>query len=86
MLKIPSHFSSEDWERLPPPKGRLCGLSRTTLFELVEQGEIKSAVIRKPGAQKGIRLIFMPSLAAYLETCVEEPKVKSLAKSSKIFG
>ena len=73
-VKIPQHFSTVDWVRMPKPKERLCGLSRTTLGELIESGDLKSAVIRKPGSQKGIRLIYLPSLAAYLETCVEEPK------------
>ncbi len=71
---IPKQFSGDAWARMPRPKERLWGLSRTTLLELVELGEIKSAVIRKPGSQKGIRLIYMPSLNSYLMTCVEEPK------------
>jgi hypothetical protein len=44
------------------------------LLELWEAGHIECAVIRKPGSRKGIRLIFLPSLLAYLETCIEKPK------------
>jgi hypothetical protein len=73
---IPQHLSTEEWVRLPKPGERYEGLSRTTILELHEQGDIKIAAIRKPGSQKAIRLVNVPSLKAYLETCVEEPVVK----------
>jgi len=68
MLKvdIPPHLQGEDWVRMPKPKHRLCGLSRTTLLELNEAGLIRTAAISKPGAIKGIRLVYMPSLLSYL--------------------
>jgi hypothetical protein len=68
MLKteIPSHLEGEPWRRMPKPKERLSGLSRTTLLELSEAGLIRTVAIRKPGAIKGIRLVYMPSLLAYL--------------------
>jgi hypothetical protein len=34
---------------------------------LAYEGQIRSALIRKPGAARGIRLIFTPSLEAFLE-------------------
>jgi len=67
----PTMTTDEDWVRMPKPKERLKGLSRTTLLELVGQGHVKSAVIRKGQSRKGIRLIYLPSLLAYLETCVQ---------------
>jgi hypothetical protein len=60
---------------MPIPKGRLCGLSRTTLLELNRLGYIKMAVIRKPGAVKGIRLIYLPSLYAYLDDLAKAEKL-----------
>ena len=66
---MPDHV--EDWVRMPKPRERLRGLSRTTLLELANAGHIKSAVIRKGQSRKGIRLIYLPSLLAYLETCVQ---------------
>ncbi len=68
---------------MPKPRERLWGLSRTTLLELIQLGEIKSALIRKPGSMKGIRLVYMPSLSTYLAGCVEEPKSKPLGARSK---
>jgi hypothetical protein len=73
-VELPPHFQGDLWGRMPKPKERLQGLSRTTLSELSEAGLIQSLVIRKPGAVKGIRLIFLPSLFAYLESL--KPEVK----------
>jgi hypothetical protein len=66
-VEIPQGLQMEQWVRMPKPKGRLLGLSRTTLLELAERQEIKIANIRKPGSVKGIRLIWMPSLCEFLE-------------------
>lgn len=57
----------EKWCRLPKPKARFNGLSRTTLLEACERGDVRSCVIKKRGAIRGIRLIFLPSLFEYLE-------------------
>ena len=67
-VKLPEHFEGDLWARLPKPKERLQGLSRTTLLEIIQRGLIHSVVIRKPGSQKGIRLINMASLLGYLES------------------
>jgi hypothetical protein len=75
---IPSQYVGEDWVRMPKPRERLWGLSRTTLLELIQLGEIKSALIRKPGSLKGVRLIYIPSLSTYLRACIEDPKPKPL--------
>jgi hypothetical protein len=74
-VEIPRDLQNEQWVRMPKPKGRLLGLSRTTLLELAERREIKIANIRKPGSLKGIRLVWMPSLREFLER----------ASSTKVF-
>jgi hypothetical protein len=71
-VSIPEHLRGVEWQRLPKPKERLYGMSRTTLFELIESGKIRSVVIRKPGAIRGIRLLFMPSLTQYLDSLSEK--------------
>ena len=68
--------SKPEWLRLPAP-GRRCpytGLSRSTLNELTIPGPandgrppVKSVVLRKRGALRGIRLISYDSLMAHLE-------------------
>jgi hypothetical protein len=65
-----------EWLRLPAP-GRRCpytGLSRSTLNELTIAGPandgrppVKSVVLKKRGAVRGIRLISYDSLMAHLE-------------------
>lgn len=64
-----------EWVRLPSPKGRCpyTGLSRSTLCELSVPCEansgvppVKSVVLRKRGAVRGIRLLSYDSLMTYL--------------------
>ena len=71
-VDIPSHLQGEQWARMPKPKQRLCGLSRTTILELSAAGLIRTVAIRKPGAVKGIRLVYMPSLLEYLDSLTPE--------------
>lgn len=69
-----------EWLRLPAPGARcgFTGLSRSTLNELVIPGPandgcppVKSVVIRKRGALRGIRLINYDSLMGYLSGLTE---------------
>ena len=64
-----------EWLRLPAPgsRCRFTGLSRSTLNELTIPGPandghppVKSVVLRKRGAMRGIRLISYDSLMGYL--------------------
>ncbi len=64
-----------EWLRLPAPgaRCRFTGLSRSTLNELTIPGPtndglppVKSVVLRKRGALRGIRLISYDSLMQYL--------------------
>ena len=66
-----------EWLRLPMPGGRcrFTGLSRSTLNELTIAGPandgvppVRSVVLRKRGALRGIRLISYDSLMGYLAT------------------
>lgn len=80
-LPLPAAAISEttkpEWVRLPAPGGRcrFTGLSRSTLNELTIAGSandgvppVKSVVLRKRGALRGIRLINFDSLMGYLAT------------------
>lgn len=62
----------ERWSRIPS-KGRepFSGLSRGTLYNLINAGLIKSANIKRPGCRTGCRLIWLPSLLSYIERHVE---------------
>jgi hypothetical protein len=67
-----SQEGNSSWVRMPKPKGRLMGLSRTTILELIQKGAVKSVVIRKRHALRGIRLVFLPSLLEHLDRLHEE--------------
>jgi len=66
-VAVANSHDSSDWFRLPPPKQRLWGMSRTTWNELCDDGKVKFIVVRKKHAQRGIKLIFRPSAEAYFK-------------------
>jgi hypothetical protein len=83
LLQPPTAASAEttkpEWLRLPAPgaRCRFTGLSRSTLNELTIPGPandgsppVKSVVLRKRGALRGIRLISYDSLMSYLSGLV----------------
>lgn len=69
-----AELENEQWMRMPRPGTRFYGLCRTTLDQLCMRGTIRSAVVKKPGAVRGIRLLYLPSLETYLNTLSEEQK------------
>ena len=78
-----------EWIRLPQPSRRCphTGLSRSTLNELTIPGPandnrppVKSVVLKKRGAMRGIRLISYDSLMAYLESLSDKNNVPSSKK------
>lgn len=42
------------------------GIGRSSLYELIAGNQIRSAVIRKPGNVRGIRIVSLSSLEAFL--------------------
>jgi Helix-turn-helix domain len=59
-----------EWLRLPDAI-RMSGLGRSTLYNLIGSGSIKSVVLRKRGNARGRRLINSDSLLKYIESFVE---------------
>lgn len=43
------------------------GLKRSWFYPKIKEGRIRSAVLRDDGKARGIRMIHMPSLKAYIE-------------------
>jgi hypothetical protein len=75
-----------EWVRLPQPgqKCKYTGLSRSTLNELCVDGpindhnaKVKSTLLKKRGAMRGIRLISYDSLMAFLNSANEEGVIVS---------
>ena len=61
-----------EWLRVPEAVRRF-GLGRSTIYELIHNHEIKTALIRRRGNTRGIRLISTDSLRAFVERFVEGP-------------
>jgi hypothetical protein len=61
---------TDRWIRIPA-KGQCpwCGLTRSMLFRLVRENRIKSRSLKNPGCVKGTRLLWLPSVHAYIENC-----------------
>ena len=55
-----------DWVRLPKPGQSLCGMTRSYLYQLCASGKIRSVTIRQPHNTRGVRLIYRPSIHAFL--------------------
>jgi len=60
-----------EWIRVPEAV-RVSGISRSSLYELIASGKIKSFSNRQRGAVRGIRLISYDSLMAYLERAYQQ--------------
>jgi hypothetical protein len=62
--------------RMPQP-GNACpitGLRRGALYELARAGKVKTATIRRKGSMRGIRLVQVESLLAYVASCADAPE------------
>jgi hypothetical protein len=70
--QLNSFAQGPEWLRVPEAVRRF-GLSRSTLYELIRNREIKTALIRKRGNTTGIRLISTDSLRAFVEKFVSGP-------------
>jgi hypothetical protein len=60
-----------EWARVPEVT-KLFGIKRTHLFQLIADGRVKSASLRRRGCIKGIRIINCDSVRALLESLAEE--------------
>jgi len=54
-----------------PDAVRIFAICRSSLYELIGEGRIKSVCLRKRGAIRGIRLISYDSLLAYIENAAD---------------
>jgi hypothetical protein len=57
-----------EWARVQEAAERI-GVKRARFYELLDEakGAIKTCVLKSPGAERGARLIYLPSLFNYLE-------------------
>jgi hypothetical protein len=64
-----------EWLRIPDAT-RFSGLGRSSLYELIKEGRVKSVCLRKRNNIRGIRLINADSLNAFLESFAEQPQTE----------
>ena len=65
-----------EWARIPVAV-KACGIGRTRLYELLSEakGAIKTVVLKSPGAERGARLVHLPSLFEYLHSLASSQAV-----------
>jgi len=71
-------YLKPEWVRVPEAV-RVSGLGRSSIYELIGTGKIKSFAKRDRGAIRGIRLISYDSLIEYLEQAYQA-SLKSTAQ------
>ena len=64
--QIVNGAGNEVWDRLPG-KGSYFGMSRPYVYQLINRGTVKTALIKQPGRVRGIRLVWRPSVLAFIE-------------------
>jgi hypothetical protein len=52
------------------------GIPRSTAYALLNEGKIKSRIVKVKGSRSGIRLIDFNSVRAFLASCPEKPSQK----------
>jgi hypothetical protein len=57
-----------EWGRFDELERRF-GIRRSTAYELINAGKIKSVAVRKKGTRSGIRLIDFGSVRTFLQSC-----------------
>lgn len=55
-----------------PDAVRFSGLSKTSLYNLIREGRLKSKLVRTPGNIRGIRLISRQAIRDFMATCEVE--------------
>jgi excisionase family DNA binding protein len=70
---IPAKPERPEWLR-PKQVPLYFGIGRSTLYELLAAGKIKTVSMRARGAKHGTRLISYDSLSAYLESLATPAK------------
>jgi len=66
-FRDPNTLEDQHYIRMPKPKRRFLGMSRTTLQQLGDAGLIEVITVQRPGLSRGLKLIYLPSLFSYLD-------------------
>ena len=50
-----------------PGKGYYFGVFRAYVYQMMNEGRVKTALLNRPGKVRGIRLVWWPSVLEYIE-------------------
>jgi predicted DNA-binding transcriptional regulator AlpA len=79
----PGTFSSDEPEFIRVPDvQRRAGIKRGVCYRRIRDGTFKSVLMREPGNRLGVRLIYWPSVRAYLHQLMAEQTPKAQAEDS----
>ena len=84
----PGRFANEETEfvRVPDVQKR-AGIKRGLCYRRIADGTFKSVLLRERGAQKGVRLVFWPSVLRYLhEAMTQQSTEQSTLKTAMTGG
>jgi hypothetical protein len=69
--QVESPLARPEWLRISETT-RLYPIGRSSLYQLIAENKIKSASIKKRGNMRGRRIIYRPSIDAYLASLLEK--------------
>ena len=72
---LEANLIRERWIRVPS-RGYCphSGLSRSALYRLIRENQIRSTSLRRPGQVRGTRLVYLPSVFEYLDSHAVGPE------------
>ena len=84
---LKSNHPQNDWARIPAAQA-IAGVSRSTLYSNfdISGGAIKTASIRKRGATRGIRMVSVTSLVAWLDSFAEDSSSGATTRDGTVAG
>jgi hypothetical protein len=69
--------------RLPKPGRTFCGMCRTSLQNLADDGFIDIVSVQRRGCSRGLKLLFVPSLMDYLDGLRRNPRSESREEETR---
>jgi hypothetical protein len=63
----PDTLQPDTYVRMPKPGRKFLGLCRTSLQNLADDGFIDVISVQRRGCNRGVKLLFVPSLIDYLD-------------------
>ena len=66
-----------NWSRLPSPKQKFMGASRSTILRLIEIGQVRSSTVKLPGRGRGIRYFATNDFSDLIEKSMDRKEASA---------